>query len=262
MDILEKYGLKDIHYWHNYSPHEAQYMNFEPYILAAAYKITDVYHALCNARANIYFLNIDDYGVLVERGHDLSNKYMHSHFIQNSVVFYNIALDLSWKVVWLFYRVKSYEVLFNDYFHKITKNCNYDRLVEELEYQYYLAGPTERRRIYNIRACVKSFFSSLETQDVREKYNYLKHRGTYHFIGLGQNYKNLMFGVNGHSLPMLHRMELDIECLINTLTNYDKRFVSYLEEIISYILPEDYLDAEIDIFSGSFALYQKLKSYY
>lgn len=60
-------------------------------------------------------------------------------------------------------------------------------------------------------------------------YNYLKHRGTYHFDGLGLNRKEMMLKLvrNGQpvDLPVVYRKEMDIELTKSLLLQFDRDFL-------------------------------------
>lgn len=54
--------LADINSWVNFTPGEVQYARFSTNLIFTAMKITDLYYSLCIARANLHFLDNNDFG--------------------------------------------------------------------------------------------------------------------------------------------------------------------------------------------------------
>jgi hypothetical protein len=92
------------------------------------------------------------------------------------------------------------------------------------------------------------FKSSKLTENIRKKYNYLKHRGTFEFEGLGVIQKCSMASVNGVSLPFLRREEIDIKELETNLIEFDMLFVEYFNILIEMIMPANFTKIKMDLF--------------
>ncbi|MDL2258101.1 hypothetical protein LJC34_03990 [Oscillospiraceae bacterium OttesenSCG-928-G22] len=229
--------LPDIHSWSRFSPNEAQYMRYDTNILMTAIKVVDTYTALCIARANLHFLDNQEFG---DYARDVTSiNFVKSLHIQNALIYYNIAVDYSWQVLWLYYNDWiAQELPTSELYKDSIKDCNYDEL---------LLGLTLKRDFKMRDNIVKPFFSKNPYyQQIRPKYNYLKHRGTYHFEGLGLNDTNMMFSVNisGKEVqpPLIARERLDIASMKDLLVKFDDDFVEYMEYLIKLLLPADFSD--------------------
>lgn len=227
--------LADINSWVNFTPGEVQYVRFPTNLIFTAMKITDLYYALCIARANLHFLDNKDFGDYAKN--EQSIKFIKSMHIQNSLIFYNIAVDYSWQVLWLYYMTDLNA-------HTPTSKL-YEKAIEECNYEELILGLTLERDFKMRDNIVKPFFQKNSSYlKIRPMYNYLKHRGTYHFDGLGMNRKKMMFGLvrNGQpvDLPIVFRKEMDIESTRSLLIQFDKDFVKYMSYLIEVLMPKDF----------------------
>lgn len=229
--------LNDIHHWSRYSPYECHYFRYDTNVILACHKIVDVYQATCIARSYLCYLDNKDFGDFASD--DISKLYVKSILIEGALLYYNICIDLSWQVLWLYLDPNAKGKLpNNDLYYKLIKECNYEELLLRLT----LAKQIKLRDYFII-----DFFNKSLTQDIREKYNYLKHRGRYHYEGLGLNDNSMFMGINGKTIPMVSRYELDINDMKEKLIDFDLSFVKYFYGIINTIVPEDYSNTRIDL---------------
>lgn len=227
--------LADINSWVNFTPGEVQYARFSTNLIFTAMKITDLYYSLCIARANLHFLDNNDFGDYAKD--EQSIKFIKSMHIQNSLIFYNIAVDYSWQVLWLYYMtdLNTYPPT-SKLYEKAIEGCNYEELI---------LGLTLERDFKMRDNIVKPFFQkNAAYSKIRPMYNYLKHRGTYHFDGLGLNRKEMMLKLvrNGQpvDLPVVYRKEMDIELTKSLLLQFDRDFVEYMFYLIDVLMPKDF----------------------
>lgn len=235
--------LPDIHEWSKYNPYESQYYKFEPFIVAAGHKIVEVYQTFCTARNSLTYLDVENYGELISKHDEIHLAFIRSSFIQNALVFYNICIDLSWQVIWLFYDNSGYDLIYKNRYMESSKECDFKSLTVRLSYMRSLADTAmDKDNIIMLNDHMVKFFNNILALKVRNKYNYLKHRGAYYYDGLGMNDSNLGFVVNGFTPKMITREELDINDWVDTLISFDILFKEYFEFIIWHIMPEEYLN--------------------
>ena len=113
---------------------------------------------------------------------------------------------------------------------KILEQCKYDELI----YRLKLGGLEE------IIEKIKEFDGYLYKSGVRTKYNYIKHRGVYHYMGLGENYTKMLIRYEDIEPKVLSREEINIEEWTKILLDFDDNFVEYFNYILQKIVPEDY----------------------
>lgn len=230
--------LVEIPDWLKYAPHEPQYAKFPMNVVVAAKKIEDVYHAFGYARSSLAFMDCDDYGQVVPKDDQVSMTFFRSMLAVNALSFYNYAIDLSWQVIWLFYENDNLDLVYDDRVYRETVGrCN----LETLRLRLWLA------RDFKAHDHLVSFFESKLVKEVRRKYNYIKHRGMFHFPGLGENYDSLMFSLNGVSPKVIKREEFDLADWVATLIQFDNEFINYFNHIISFVIPSGYLNKSLDI---------------
>lgn len=243
--------FKDIHHWINYAPQEAQYYNYDPHIVASSMKIEDTYQAFCLARASLSYMDVNNFGELISQNDIVHKTYIKSLFIQNALIYYNICIDLSWQVVWLYYGPSTLDLIYDKQFYSNSiKSCN----LESLRYRLALA---KQKKFYYV---IEAFFTDSLTEKIREAYNYIKHRGTLYFENLGNNYKTLAITVNDFTPSMLYRDKFNMEEWIDNLIEFDDKFVNYFEDIINFIIPKGYTNTKFD-FAAPFDYHDKLRNY-
>ncbi|MFE6076926.1 hypothetical protein ACFVQB_20910 [Paenibacillus sp. NPDC057886] len=234
MNALDLYSKEDVHHWLKYSPKDPQYLKFSPNILAAGFKIVDVYHSFCYGRQSLLFIESKDYGELVfPKDDNISTLSLRANFLLNALAFYNYCIDISWQVSWFFYGDYGRDIIEdNSKFAKASTKCTFD----ELNYILTLARDIKSRNIY------REFFNHKLTVDLREKYNLVKHRGSLHFKGLGIQYENIGIRINGETPKMLTNEVVEVDLLKDQLIKFDIMFKRYFDSLIRGIMPSDYLD--------------------
>lgn len=222
--------LKDIHYLLDYKPDESNCGLYDTNVILLCHKITDVYVTLCIARSNIHYVDNDDYGDFARD--EISKLYVNSMLVQNSLVYYNFAVDLSWQVGWL-YADQGINGLMptSQLYERESKKCDFETLCYNLTLAQDIKLREHYRSLYN-----NSFFKKL-----REDYNFIKHRGTFHYKGLGLNDSKMMIRVNDYMLPLVSRREIDINEMRKKLIEFDKLFTNYFLDIVNMVVPGDYL---------------------
>ncbi|WP_342549995.1 hypothetical protein NST69_15565 [Paenibacillus sp. FSL P2-0089] len=232
MKALDLYEYEDVHHWLDYSPKDPQYLRFSPNILAAGFKIVDVYRSFCYGRQSLLFVESDDYGELVfPKGDNIGTLSLRANFLLNALAFYNYSIDLSWQVSWFLYGDFGVEIIEDSSkFSKISTLCTFD----ELNYLLTLSRDYKSRKIY------RDFFNHKLTVELREKYNLIKHRGSLHFNGLGIQYEHIGIQINGKIPRMLVNEVVEVDHLKKDLIEFDIMFKHYFEGIIKN-MPNDYL---------------------
>jgi len=241
--------LEDIHWWGKYYPHDVQHLKYDTNIIFAGHKISDLYHACCSARAFLHYMDNQDFGDFAKN--DVSKLYVITLLLQDSLIYYNIAVDFSWQVLWLYYNIDLIGRLpTNELYQESLKECNYEALLLRLTLSKDIKMRDEIVRKY--------FDKSLIYRKIREKYNYLKHRGTYHFNGLGMNYDSLFCSIQGKRFPLICRKEIDILSTKKLLLEFDKEFIQYCNLIIHLLMPKDFTQGSVGI-DGIAKFYFKYK---
>lgn len=222
--------LPDIHYMITYRANEGNYGLFPPNILYCCHKLNDIYLVYCIARSNLYYLDNNDFGDFANSND--STKYVKFQLILSALHYYNILIDLSWQLIWFYIRTDlNKSILTKETFENVAKECNYDIL----RYNLALGKKNKLKSFY-----LESFFKTKQTQAIRKKWNYTKHRGTYYFHGLGMNDSTMMGKVNDLYIPLVSRPELDLEILKDELMNFDKEYFYYLSNLIKVIFPTNF----------------------
>jgi hypothetical protein len=231
VDILELREKNNIEEWNNYSPWIIQYTKYLPNVICASEKICDVYWQFSNARASIDFMDFDDYGQLIGRKDYLHTQYIRSKFLFDALAYYNYCIDLSWQVLFFYFGDHDYGMLQDkNRYEKTAKECNEGSLRLLLWF----------RKQNKIADFIFTFFNSSQTKEIREIYNYLKHRGTFYIDGLGLNDEFLPIGLNGSRLRMINRKEIDLYEWKDKLIQFDVSFVNYFNCLIKWIMPSDF----------------------
>ena len=226
MKIEERLGpLPD---WYGYDPDGFEYLLHTPNICAALFKIGNVFHAYANARAALVFSDQHDYGTLIDKDSKEPSAFVKSMFLQQALFGYNSCIDLSWQVAWLYYETQELDLLEPGEYEKSLNKCN----LETLNGRLILA------KDYKMKDYILQFTGSGAYQKIREPYNYLKHRGSFHIPGLGYNEKELPISINGEKLKCFYRRELIFEEWVENLVSFHDVFRNYFEGIINMVVPK------------------------
>lgn len=238
-DLIE---IHNIQHWRKYRPDISQYVKFaqeHANFILAGHKIEDVCTQFSLARASLLYLEVDDYGKLISKNDDIHLKYIRSKFLFDALALYNYCIDLSWQVLYLYHGDAHFGVVQNEkYYLQATKDCDKESLRGRL---VILA---KRDKLYDY---VLDFFNAPLTKEVREAYNYIKHRGTFHIEGLGLNESAVPIGMAGTKLKMLSRKSINLEEWKEKLIQFDLSFVSYFDDIINTLIPEEYLETTVSL---------------
>ena len=214
--------------WYEFEPNDLTYIKHSPNIVASFHKVGDVFDTYCNARAALLFAYQDNLNAFMVNDDESGLQFIRSHLLLNSLMLYNICIDLSWQVLWLRFEVKDLELINNKkIYERSLNNCNF----ETLQYQLTLA------REIKIRNYIRESFNGWT--DFRRKYNYYKHRGSFFIEGLGENEDKLMISINGETPKCFSREEFNLSDWTDKLIEFNGQFGDYFENIISFIIPSN-----------------------
>ncbi|MFB5191999.1 hypothetical protein [Alicyclobacillus fastidiosus] len=219
--------------WNKYMPAGTHYVKYPANVVAACFKIGDVYYSFCNARAALIFYDSDDYGELV---HDENGKLVfRAQQLYQALFHFNACIDFSWQATWLYVQEESLDLLYDDLLEKAAKEFDLEKLLCQLT----LA------REFKLRDHITNYFNSVQV--FREKYNYLKHRGTFYIPGIGSNDGTTGFKYNEIDLHAFRRRELNFKSWEHELMDFYFQFIEYFEALIHFVVPSMYLDNSIGV---------------
>lgn len=262
--VEELYELKDFWGWGKYIPKQDHYIEFNANLVGAFFKVEDLINIYSNARFSLGLLEVNNYGELLSVHDENHLKFIRSRFIHDAMIYYNIAIDMAWQVIF-FYVTDSAEYLLanHDEYRNHASRCNRGNLIELMK----LYDETELKEVED------SFFNDECVREVRRIYNLYKHKSALHTRGLGKQYNNFMVGVTlGNTkvdLNMLTREEIEIEEMRTTLMNFDIKFFDFFSEVLRCITPENFdesinksiFDMSHDSFNRLFKYAEKVRSY-
>lgn len=251
MDVAELREKYDIINWLDYNPWIVQYSKYLPNVIAASVKIVDVYYQISNARVSLDYMDVDNYGLLIVKDDYLHTQFIKSKFLFDSLAYYNYSIDLSWQVLYFFFGDNDYGVLQDKKkYEQLSKECNEPNLRLQLWFH----------KQHKLSKYVFEFFNDKQTKEIREEYNYLKHRGTFFIDGLGENDEYLPIGLDGSRLRMINRKEVNLTEWKKKLICFDIMFHDYFNNLIRWIIPRDYTDKNMGL-AEQIGLMYRLKAW-
>jgi hypothetical protein len=231
--LSSEYNIQN---WAKFRPGIPQYTKYSPNVILAALKIEDVFSQINNARLSLFLTSIDNYGPQVILGSDHALRQIKSKFLFDSLACYNYAVDLSWQTLFLFYGSSSYEILLNkEKYYKALRDCNQ----ETVNYYLKLSGDHKSHLVLN------KFFSDPLTRELREAYNYIKHRGTFD-IDEQTSIHRFPLEFLGLEMRMATREVINLEEWQSKLEKFDIMFYHYFNSIIS-IMPSGFSSNNVKI---------------
>ena len=247
--------LKSFNHFITYNPNAMHYIKreYDTGILASGKKISDIYYILNMGKINLDIYINNEY-IKYYTEDELMNKFMKSMTLFNSLSYYNYALDHSWQVVYFYIGSQNnLELIYNNLYEKLSKNCTLNTVNTMLDFAKSIAEDDKKDTIEYLKNHIHDFFTTDNTEYIRELYNYLKHRGMVHSEGVGFNSNYLPISLGDKKLEQLYTREINPEYLFNELKTYHNNFISYMDEIINKIMPYEYTEKKsanlIDLFN-------------
>ncbi|MCY9093403.1 hypothetical protein P9C69_15620 [Bacillus subtilis] len=249
--IDELYDDFDISCWFNLHPEETHYAKFRPSIIYAAEKISDVYTSLSTARSYLSDYGCNNFGQLIYKHDELHLKYIRSKMLQSALAFYNYSIDLTWQVAWYYLGDDSYLLQENSELHTwFAKQCTYPKLLNLIKYRKSFVWSSTYQNSKLLENLITDFFNADYTLEIREIYNYMKHKGSLHINTLGYQYNKTAIGLDTEGeetyFPsLITKRDIDLDIWVEKLIEFDKRFYDYFNNIISLIIPKDFVNHSI-----------------
>ena len=216
--------------WINLEPNDFDYGRYEPNIVAALYKAGEVFQAFCQARS----LLIDSAEVDNQEPEGMGRTFRKATLLQAALMQYISCWDLSWQPLWFKYVEESNRQIIDDvdYYEECIERCRKRQL-------------SSRLRNVNANGILEHIDSRDDDEfwsSLRDTYNYMKHRGTHHIQGIGENPQYAHFVVNGRRPHIIAHREFDVERWTDNLIRFHREFIDYFNVIIADIVPDDYYE--------------------
>lgn len=245
MDYIALAQDNDFQKWFKYQPLDAQIVKYgksNSSIIAAGQKIMDVYNAFANAKQSFRSAGYDNYGDLCGNN-EISKLYTKCHFLICAIMEYNTCKDLCLQVIWAYIQPSSLESLAQNLYKDTEKQCNSENVHKELK-RLIKEGNTDLKPLKKL---LGKFENDKSITDVRDVCNYIKHCGTIHFDGLGDNLDKMLLTVNGKVVRTLESQNYKLNEIEDILWNYHRDFQKYFNQIIEMVIPEDYMDNKVTL---------------
>ena len=214
--------------WMELEPNDLTYARYKPNIVAALYKASEVFQAFCQARS----LLVDSGAVDDQEPEGMGRVFRKATLLQAALMQYVTCWDLSWQPLWFKYVEEADIRLINDtsYYEERIGKCRISRLKDTLQC----------RNMNQILGHLNHYDDDEFWSFLRDTYNYIKHRGTHHISGIGENLQYSIFSVNGIRPRMIAHREFDVDEWSNRLIRFNREFIDYYNAIVEDVMPEDY----------------------
>lgn len=243
MDFQRWQQLKTVEHLHGYEPNETQYSRFyesNPALLATGHKIEDFYQYISRARAMLYYACPENWQVF-SGPDEVSRKTAQSQMVFSAMLIYSASLDITWQIVWANFTASSFETLTQGEYQVMQSECAKDSLNILLSDTARIPGEAQDKATH-VKQLINDFDRTGTVPDkVRNLNNHFKHRGAIHIPGLGLNDDTFNGSVNGRTLPILHRLSVDLEELEILLMEYHDLIVQHVNDLLPILMPSDYV---------------------
>ncbi len=241
MTHADVYVDKKFHDWRGYEPDEMHYTAYiqdKPELIAAGHKIQDLYLAFCGARAT--FLRACE-----KPASNIDELFQIANTVNAAILQYGLCYDLLWQIAWAYVTPSSFDSICNNEPDELEKDCTRDTLISRLNcniMQNPVAGTIDRK----ILEWLTKVDSDTGITELRQIYNYIKHRGIIAIPGL-YGKQNPMFSLkeknnpgNTKTIHFLTRKEETILGLEGKIADYHFALEAATDELIALIIPSDY----------------------
>ena len=204
------------------------------------------YDVICSARLNLACACRKEYPELLDKNNPLlSQVWMRSQFVNNSILWYNAAFDLALQPLWLYYKVytksKTNFELTTENLDRILENCRFDSLKKN--------GTKE---IGDKLILKLDIINSKMKENIRLWANILKHRKKIDYVELAKKDHPIAIGgkfafgkdENGNKIIKLFEGEYNssktikyiyMTEVVNTLFSFHKDIISISKDIEAHI---------------------------
>lgn len=241
--------MVNYHDWAKYAPKETQAHKKPTHIDLAAFKIGDVYTAFCHAKLN------NDCYEYISQMKDISGKtqlFLRTSFLQNVIFYLNSCIDYFWQMLYAYCQKDEQKLYEHNEHEKISEQESLTTEIDNL-----IAYGQSLGEDVKIVSDIKKEIDILITKtQIRQIFNYLKHRGQYAISGLGDNSKSayeklgicVMFQPSNSNTPyvcppkkLLYREELDLDKTHQNILKFMSEFADKFDKLIKTVIPEDYI---------------------
>ena len=230
--------------WADYQVNEITAFENPSYMDAAVFKIYDIYWAF---NYGIYYLSLAK-----NKKSDEKNELLEQNvFLIHSLMYINFCVDYCWQLMFMFSQPDTNSLYNHGDFCRLSKTEDLQKIVKDnLRYLKNLSQDFSRAAI--VENVFDVINKKLAETTIREKYNYIKHRGMYYY-GLGDNNKKafeklgikiIYKDINGNekevkSKNMLYRDEISLDELYLKLNDFYRCYGEQIDKLLT-IIPSKY----------------------
>ena len=241
MTHADVYVDQKFHAWKGYEPSEIQYTAYiqdQPELIAAGHKIQDFYLAFCEARST--FLHACE-----TTPNDRDELFQIMSTVNAAILQYGLCYDLLWQIAWAYVTPASFDSICRNDPAELEKDCTRDHLLERLNCnitQNPVPGTIDRK----ILQWFNDTDSKPQINELRQIYNYIKHRGIIAISGYcGKQEPMITIGDQKDpnkktTIQFLTRREETIIGLEEKIADYHFALEASADELIALIIPLDY----------------------
>lgn len=211
------------------------YSNANRHDLICRYKLTQIYQNFYIARMNlIYSHDKTNYGDLDKDKLDKND--IQKIFIQNSLIYYNFCIDLSWSMIYLYcLPIKSNNNILKDEVDNAEKIVNYEFINNYLKSNNKNTVVEYRNKLKELLKIINEFWNQILSSEFRKMYNYTKHQGAYNLIGINLDDFMKIEGINTN-IEIIKSPEFSKDIITNELIAFNNEFIIYMDKIIDIVI--------------------------
>ena len=230
---IEKIKLPN---WGDLAPNQLDYYSdADRHDLVCRYKLTQIFQNFYIARLHLlYSIDKIKYGDLVNDKVDEGD--IKKIFLQNALIYYNICIDLSWSMVYLF--CLPQELDFNISKKEVEDGeriVNYEFITQNLEAFCKNVDVEYQNKLRKLLEIINVFWKETLTSEFRKMYNYTKHQGAYNILGINIDSFFKIEGIEPN-IDIIESPEFDKEKITKELSKFNNEFITYMDKIIEIII--------------------------
>lgn len=237
---------------------EVKYTPIFPLWIETFRRVEGLYEELCIARLNLLMAAKAVYPNLIEKGkNSIGDRIMQNSFAQTSIIWYNNCFDLLLQVIWVRYKVWTYNPKIKVSATPSDWTRNQIDLMKEYKYQYEVIKEWNANNANKVAPIIKLHNSTFYIQ-VHKWTNEIKHRAPLQVKGhsLKSPIRSLHFKHFEQSTDDKGKIavnieldnerydsgnafeEYDIDVIISTLIDYHKELCNCIDLIAKPIIEE------------------------
>lgn len=225
--------------WSKYLPSDMHYVlsRYDMGIMSCARKIHDCHWSIAMGRIELLKYKDNEYSSIFKDS-NMGNELVKTSSLYSALSYYNYTLDYSCQIIYFYCcDEKGWDFVYRKKYNNLSRECE-KRLLKKHITRCRLR---DNKKLKSLKRLFFMFDTEKNTKDIREYYNYLKHRGMIYTDLIGDSNDELHYTIQGITAKKLPIEKVNLDELYDKLANFHNSIVEYISKIIDIVIPNEFI---------------------